>query len=433
MQIVVRSSFTRRAFLGLEVSVFLILALMVFRTYVAQVLARKPTVKNLGLAIGLDRGNSNYHLRLGRLYQYSLTDINSALAVEHFRRATELNPFDPRPWLDLGLTLEFQGKIPEAEACLRRADFLAPNAVPFQWSIGNFFLIHGNLDEAFRRFKTLLAGSSEYNQVLFTTAWKASGDANKILEEIIPNSASVEFDYLYFLLAQKRYPEAQSVWRRIAGSSEKFSPQTAAAYVDDLIDAHRTEEAYQVWSDLRRKGFIKATFMETPKNLLINGDFEEDLLNMGFDWRVAAVAGAFVRLDQTTFHSASHAILIQFSGKENVDYRQVYQYVRVEPRRSYRLRGFLKTEGITTDSGPRLEVQDAYDPAALDKSSEGLVGSTTGWVPLILDFATGPKTDLIIVRIARPPSLKLDNLIAGRVWVDDLSLSEAQVDAAHAP
>jgi tetratricopeptide (TPR) repeat protein len=433
MQIILRRNLTKRALVAVEAAVFLALALRIAETFVAEVISRKTAVKNLDLAVKLDPSNSDYHLRLGRLYQYSLTDINSDLAVEHFRRATELNPFDPRPWLDLGLTLEFQGKTPEAEACLRRADFLARNIVPYQWSIGNFFLLHGNVDEAFRHFKTVLAGKSGYDYVLFTTAWKASGDAKKILEEVIPNSAPVEFDYLYFLIAQKRHPEAQSVWRRIVGRSEKFSPQRAAAYIDDLIDAHRAQEAYQIWLDLRMKGLIKATYEETHQNPLINGDFEEDLLNMGFDWRIAQVEDANVRLDQTTYHSPGHALLIQFLGKQNVDYHHVYQYVVVEPKCHYRLRGYMKSEGITTDTGPRLEVRDAYDPSALAKSSEGLTGSTTGWVPLILDFATSPKTDLIIVRIARPPSLKLDNLIAGRVWVDDLRLSEVQVEAARAP
>jgi hypothetical protein len=83
----------------------------------------------------------------------------------------------------------------------------------------------------------------------------------------------------------------------------------------------------------------------------------------------------------------------------------------------------MRTAKITTDSGPRLEVRDPYDPSALDKLSDDLEGTHFGWTTLALDFTTGPKTEVIVVAIRRLPSGKLDNLIAGEVWVDDVSLT----------
>ena len=69
---------------------------------------------------------------------------------------------------------------------------------------------------------------------------------------------------------------------------------------------------------------------------------------------------------------------------------------------------------ISTDSGPRLEVYDAYNAAALDKVTDDLTGSTDGWMPLLLDFAALPKTELIVVRPTRLPSTKFDILISGK-------------------
>lgn len=97
--------------------------------------------------------------------------------------------------------------------------------------------------------------------------------------------------------------------------------------------------------------------------------------------------------------------------------------MKVSPGRRYRLQAFLKTEAITTDSGPCLEVRDAYDPGALDKFSEDLTGNTDGWTSFILDFETGPKSEIVIVALARLPSRKFDNLIAGKVWLDDVRLT----------
>jgi hypothetical protein len=319
-----------------------------------------------------------------------------------------------------------------SEASLRRADSLAPNLPSVQWVIGNFYLLHGDIDQAFRHFKIVLAGSRQYNQILFSTAWKATDDSAKILNELIPDQVSTEIAYLYYLLSQQQYPETEPVWKRIAASSETFPAQTASGYIDRLIGAQLPDEAALVWNDLQSKGLIKPTYQPRGDNLLVNGDFEEDLLKMGFDWRIRNHEGIYVGLDGTTFHSPSHSLLVTFSGKENVYFRDVFQMVRVSPGRSYRLTGFLKTDGITTDSGPRLEVRDAYDPSALREVSEGLTGSSGGWSQLILDFSTSPKTQLIVVAVSRLPSKKLDNLVAGKVWVDDLSLTPLPTGAARA-
>jgi hypothetical protein len=174
---------------------------------------------------------------------------------------------------------------------------------------------------------------------------------------------------------------------------------------------------------LRSKGLIKPTYQPTASNLVVNGDFEEDLLKMGFDWRVAPMEGIYAGVDTSTYHSPSRALLIRFSGKQNIDYHHVYQFVRVEPGRTYRLQGFLKTEGITTDSGPRLEVRDGHDASQLQTFSESNVGTSGGWTQVILDFTAGAKTELVLAGVARLPSRKLDNLIAGKVWVDDVSLA----------
>jgi hypothetical protein len=423
MQLTMSSKFARRLLISLEVVLFLAVVGWIARTYVASVLVDNPTVKNLELAVKLDPSNADYRLLLARTYQYNLENVQPAKALEQLRRAVELNPENPQGWIDLALAVQFQGKLSEAGAHLRRADYLAPNLPPYQWPIANFYLLQGNVDEALRHFKVVLAGTSQYDQNVFDTAWKASGNADKILQELIPRRLSTEFSYLDYLVAQQRFAEAQPVWKLILSSPEKFTPQQGASYVDSLLAARRPAEAYQVWRDLQNKGLIPNPPTGGEGNLLSNGDFEDELLNLGFGWRITSAEGVYVGLDTTTYHSPSHALLVQFSGKQNIEYRHVYQYVEVSPGRAYRLQAFMKSEDITTDSGPRLEVRDAYNPAALDKYSEDLKGTTEGWTPLLLDFAAGPKTELIVVGLVRLPSRKLDNLIAGKVWLDDVRLT----------
>jgi hypothetical protein len=423
MKIVLGKSLTRWVLLLAEVSVFLVLAVWTSRACIAEYVGRSASVENLEHASALDPGDSDYVLRLGRLFQYTPTDMDPDRAILNFRHAAQLNPFDARPWLELAAALEFQAKTDEAERCLHRADFLASKVVAVQWTIANFFLLHRNVDEAFRHLKVVLAGTSAYNLIAFDIAWKAADNADKILNEVIPRKLSTEFSYLDYLLSKKRFPEAHTVWKRIAAGPEHFSPQDVSKYIDVLISVGRPDEAYETWTDLRNKGLIGAHAAATSGNILLNGDFEDDLVNMGFTWRFRPVEGVYAQLDQTTYHSPGHSLQIQFSGNKNVHYRDVYQFVKVRGGQSYQLQGYIKTEGITTDSGVRLEVRDFYDSSPLDKLSENLTGTTTGWMPITVEFKTGPDARLLVVSITRLPSQKLDNLIKGKAWIDDLSLS----------
>jgi hypothetical protein len=81
----------------------------------------------------------------------------------------------------------------------------------------------------------------------------------------------------------------------------------------------------------------------------------------------------------------------------------------------------MRAEGVTTDSGPRMEVFDAYDMGKLFLYTSGVVGNSE-WSLERIDFDTGPDTHLVVVRVARPASKKLDNRIKGEVWLDQVSL-----------
>ena len=423
MTLVFKREVTRWTVVAVAAFAGLALTAHVGRAYLAELVSRRGTARGFQLAVRLDPQQSEYRRALGRVYQYSLENVDPQGALQQLNNAVRLNPYDAQAWLDLGATLELQGKVDPAEACLRRADFLAPNLPASQWAIANFFLLHGNVDEAFRHFKVVLSGTNTYTPAILDTAWKASNDPKQILDELIPSQVSPQFDYLYFLLGRQRWAEAQDVWTRIAASPEKFPAELARQYIDILIfTLHRPDQAYEMWSDLLKKGLIQPTEDPVSQTLIFNGHFEQDPTNLGFDWRIVPMEGVYAGLDETTYRSAAHSMLIQFSGNANVDYRNVFQLVRVQPNHPYRLSWSMKTEGISTDSGLRMEARDLYDPRALDQFSDSLIGTTEGWSTSTMDFKTGPKTALIIVIVARVPSAKLDNQIAGKGWVDDVSL-----------
>lgn len=426
MEIVFRSKLGRWSFILIATALFLLAVGWIAKTYLASLYASKNDIKDLQLAIKLDPDNAEYHLQLGSLYEYMPTSAQPKKAMQEFRRAAELDPYNPDVWINLGAAADFAGNVAEAEKYLRQADFVAPRIPMFQWRIGNFFLLHGNVQEAFAHLRMVLAGSRDYDQAVFRIAWRASGDPNQILQQLIPADLQAEFSYLYYLVTNKQFPDAHAVWQRILTNPGKFRADETATYIDYLINNRLPDEAFEVWEDLQKKGLIPFAGLTRKENLITNGNFEDDMLGMGFAWRIGRVEGVYAGPDTSTYHSPGHALLVQFPGTQNFDYRQVYQFVKVEPKTSYVVQAFMKTEGITTDSGPRLEVRDAYDPSALDKVTDDLTGNTEGWTPVHLEFITGPKTELLVISLVRLPSQKLDNLIAGKVWLDDVQLTPSE-------
>ena len=133
-----------------------------------------------------------------------------------------------------------------------------------------------------------------------------------------------------------------------------------------------------------------------------------------------------VSLDTSQFHSGTRALRFVFSGPAFSD-SGVSQYVPVQPNARYRLSTFVKSEDIVSASGPRIVVQDYYNNQVL-ASTEDLL-STSGWRELLADFATGPQTRLIAIKVMRVPG---NPLIKGTFWLDDVKLRPvAPVEVDH--
>jgi hypothetical protein len=426
MQIELKSSAARIGLAALQGALFVLLTFWVGKAYFATVVSRKLVAEDLRLAARLDPGDSEYHLKLGRLYEYSLTDIDPVQSVTELKLAAERSPWDAQPWLDLGAAQELAGNVDEAEASLRRADYLAPRLPGYQWAIANFFLLHGDVNESLRHFRIVLAGTSQYDGVIFSTAWKAVGDGDEILKKLIPDTSRPQISYMYYLLTNQKLDDAQKVWEKLAADGDAFSAHEVGPYIDALLVARRSEDAYRDWLDLQNRGLVSPP--SEPGNLVYDGDFETELTNFGFGWKAFPPQGVYVGLDSTTFHSGGHSLLIRFPGKDNYFFHNVCEDVRIKPGDAYRARAFMKTDGITTNSGPRLQVFDPYTPKALDLLSDQLVGTNAAWTLLTVNFTAKPETHLVGVCVTRLPSDKLDNLITGNVWVDDVSLVRVEPD-----
>jgi hypothetical protein len=112
---------------------------------------------------------------------------------------------------------------------------------------------------------------------------------------------------------------------------------------------------------------------------------------------------------------------VDFTVPNNAVYEPVMEFVAVEPGQTYVLAGYVRSEAIASDSGPRLRAVDPGCPACLDVSTEGTTG-TTGWRQVSVQFTTGATTEAVRISVYRPRSRVFPMDISGQAWFDDVSV-----------
>jgi hypothetical protein len=186
-----------------------------------------------------------------------------------------------------------------------------------------------------------------------------------------------------------------------------------------LVETGHADDAHAVWRQSLVAGGI-GHFLPGDRSLVWNGGFEQELLNGGFDWRFRKVPGAEFSFDSHMPHSQMRALRVVFDGTANVDFRQPWQYVLLQPHTHYRLSAYFRTEDLMTSSPLRLELEEMHFGNVVEATPE--ISGTRSWEPYETEFTTGADVQLLRLVLRRRPSLKLDNKIHGKVWMDDVSL-----------
>lgn len=412
---------------GVSIRILLALALLycvyvVARRGIAHWYFRNPTPERLRQAIRFDPGNPMYWAALARVTQYSHEGGDLEEVIRLYEKATRLGSHRASYWAELGGVYELAGQSEQAGAAYQRARDLFPNSPEINWQLGNFYLRTGKTQQALAAFQKVIVGDPDLRPQVFDLAWRASEDAELILGEMIPADAGIFFQYLNYLVAKQRIAAAEAAWTRLLALGLGFEPEKAFPYLDALIRHQRLDALLAAWTALAERYPARMRQRRFTANLFTNGDFESEILNGGLGWRVEATEGVVVSVDTLTAFDGAHALKIRFEGTRNLNYHHVYHYIPVQPNTFYRFVGYMRVQDITTDSGPRFQLYDRYDTSRLFLSTENLVG-TSSWSSQQLELKTHPATRLLVIRVARPPSRKFDNLIAGTLWIDRLSLT----------
>jgi tetratricopeptide (TPR) repeat protein len=382
--------------------------------------AASSNPENWGRAARIEPDNPEIWYQLGRFRQLDFDNADIPLAISYYRRAVQLNPRSPYYKLDLAGTLEMAGNHGEADSYFRAAQAAYPISAEVSWKYGNFLLRQNRLPEAYGEIHSAVKVDSRLIPLAVSPVWHSDPDIHLLLDQVLPDSAEAYSQALAFLTDAQDSTAALEAWHRLIGKDAHADWKLVFALTDMLITQEKFEEAETVWRQAVGRDMGSAPAY-AGNSLVYDGGFEKDISGGGFGWRQMDAMGADFDFDMDVKHSGSRSARLIFDGTENLSYEGLFQYVLVSPGAHYRFQGFLRTDQLSTERGMQFEIVDPKDQPHLDVVTPNETG-TLPWTLEQVDFTTGPHTHVILIRLVRKPSGRLDNKLRGTVWVDDVTI-----------
>jgi hypothetical protein len=382
--------------------------------------AEPQTPEGLQRATQLEPGNARQWYLLGHYWQYNLDQPDTPRAIALYRKSLSFNPNAPATWLDLGEAYESEGQFASASEASREAKHTHPISAEVAWRYGNFLLRQGDLPAAFAEIRRSVMAEPARAAEAASRCWRADPDVKAILDQALPASRDVYLSAIRYFAGEKETGAGLEVWARLVQLEPKIFLQEVHPLFEALIAKRQIAQAQRVWNQA-----LTLAGVERPPavqgSLIWDGGFEKDVLDIGFAWRFRPVPGIKIGLDENEKHSGGRALGVRFTGAENVAYADACQYVAVEPGTSYRFSAWMRAEAVTTDTGVYFRVITPEFPergAAVTRELRG----TEPWTQITVPWKAAKDVRYVQVCLARDPSAKLDNKIAGTAWVDDVAL-----------
>ena len=376
-----------------------------------------PSKETLLKALRLSPSNPDPFYRLGLFYQWDIRNIDLKESIKYFSKAIERNPLEQEYWLNLAKVFQRMGDQVASERALEKAILTFPTNYRGRWMAGNLFLRQGFIEKALPHFTYILAHYPNQSSLVYEVWNKVVNDTDFILERLVPKDPSSMNQYLAYLYEIGDKESVEKVWEKKASYGFKSDRSETLRYIEFLIAHGDFNEAFQAWkARLREEGLS----IPSDGNLITNGGFEkEQILGGGFDWKIVNVPGVDISFDHSIAFEEKSSLKITFNGKENVDFQHVYQCVALKPDTEYGFKAHMKTKGITTKSGLKIEIS-GIGPT-FHGVSESLIGDN-GWRELTVAFRTPAQSQGGVVRVRREKTDKFDRFISGTVWIDNVQL-----------
>jgi tetratricopeptide (TPR) repeat protein len=338
--------------------------------------------------------------------------------LPEFQRALRSDPGSAYAWANLAEVERDAQQFTQAKYCFQRAVAAGPGNPAILFRAANFAFQTGDNAEIMRDLSTVLRNPdlTNYYQPVFLTYSRLDIPIEEMLDKGVPVVSTAAEPLLQFWIDEKKVPEATATWNWMMQHS-LTTEKSCGSYVSFLVANNQIDKAAEEW----RRANPKTTAHYQVLNWVFNGGFEMEPEPGPFDWHIESTPDVEATRVQDVSRDGQWSVKLTFGGQTNVDYHGVYQDTVVKPGQ-WKLRGFLKLDGITTDQGISIRVYDLAQPSRLDARTDARTGSSF-WNEVERAFVVGPETKLVRVEIMRDQSRKIDSKIAGGVWVDSIDLS----------
>jgi tetratricopeptide (TPR) repeat protein len=365
-------------------------------------------------------GNAEGWDRLGRFRQWNFANPDAAAAILDYQRAVRQEPLSPYYWMDLAGAYEQSGDIARASEAYGRAKADYPISADVAWQYGNFLLRRQDSSEGLKEIQRAVRTDAALLPLAISRVWLSTRDVHALLDQFLPANANAYFKALEFFESTHDAESALVVWNRLLSLDKSFPLANAFPFLDELIGADRSKEAQRVWLEaVQASGGSRSP--QSGSSMIWDGGFTQAFSNGGLGWHWDGPLGVAIDFDAPRISDGTRSVRLDFGGGNNTDLDAPFQFVPVEPNHAYHFRAYLRTERITTESGPRFSIVDPHHRGAVNAVTDNLTG-TNSWTPADADVWTGPETHFLVVRLYRSPSRLFDNKLAGTAWIADVSL-----------
>jgi tetratricopeptide (TPR) repeat protein len=377
-------------------------------------------------AIRLDPHNPEHRYWLGMLFLAG-NGGDAVGSVPWLQNAVAVNPNVAKYWLGLAHGCFAIGDRRCADQAFQRAIDLAPAKPEMHWDTAIYYAVSSDTSHSIGHLKRLLELRPDRINDVLLLSWRAFDDPDLVWRELIKPSdnVSIQTAYVEFLSANGRADLTSRYWPEMAQHIGGTRFASYRLYLQHLLEVQQYEQVGRVWQDLLSAGIV--TPRETSclrsgasSNLVFNPCFDPTV-NGGFDWLISDQQSAVVNFPSR--EENEHGVEIDFSVPHNAEDEPVYQVIPVAPNATYELTANVRSDGITSDSGPRLRVVDLRCPTCLNVSTDGTTG-TTAWHEVRLVWSSGPNTRFVRLSVWRPPSRTYPMEISGRAWFDAVTLRQ---------
>ena len=394
--------------------------LLAAREFAASHFAFRTDLPSLERAVRFAPGNAEYRHRLGRYFAF--VAANPQIALDNYQAATHLNPHQARYWFDLAAAYQVAGNPDGQREALEHALQAEPTAPDVAWEAGNFFLIEGDTERALREFRVVIENDSSLAPIALQTCWRVRPDVDALLRDVVPHRTDTLIAFLSLLQGKQETESAIKVWNQLVQVHQKFETRYLFDYLRYLVQARRPEAAAAAWEQASSVLGLPA-YLQTPDNLIVNGDFSLDVLNGGFDWTYQTQPGVRLQLDPSDFRQGQRSLSITFEGPGISD-AGIRQWIPVRGATAYDFTAYYKSSAFEGAGGPQIVLRDLYTGEPVFTSDP--LNDADFWKAVHSRFTTPASTALLVLKIERIPP---GSPMRGKIWLDDFQLSPESSEA----